>query len=173
MVTLLIPARVKAKVDRVRKNGEANFHACAQTQRANGSASGGGKLSTGVTLPNHIRTLFEALTNDDIIRVAEVYREAMHAERQFWVDQGRSKTGHALGYWQKEPDHKTRIAAANMVAAYRDGLPIARQLALQGTFEELGILLESMRSSGEAARLLGAMPANAREVSSVPCHELP
>lgn len=105
-----------------------------------------------------MRTLLEALGEDDLAAVVRVYREAMNAERSFWKETGRDpKTGKSIGAWHSEPDHKTRISAANMVAAYMEGLPIQRQIQMRGDFVELGDLLHGARASGEAMRLMPAI----------------
>lgn len=100
-----------------------------------------------------LRTLLDALDDEDLSAVVRVYREAMGATRTFFLPpHGKGEKGR----WATEPDHKTRIAAANMVAAYMEGLPIQRQLTMRGEFAELGEMINEMRASGEAARLMPA-----------------
>ena len=83
-----------------------------------------------------IHTLMEILTDEDLRSVAEVYRGALHANQRHWVDEGRDpKLGRARGHWEVIPDFKTRIAAANMIAAYKEGLPVQRQVVLTKAFE--------------------------------------
>ena len=83
-----------------------------------------------------IQTLMEILTDEDLRSVAEVYRGALHANQRHWVDEGKDpKTGRARGHWEVIPDFKTRIAAANMIAAYKEGLPVQRQVVLTKAFE--------------------------------------
>jgi hypothetical protein len=112
---------------------------------AGGEANYDAKLAK---IPRMIRTLLDALTDEDLDRVARVYREAMDAETWVWVDEGNDeKTGRAKGYRQFLPDHKTRIAAANMVAAYKEGLPVQRQIRLDANFTELRDEVEAFKRS--------------------------
>jgi hypothetical protein len=106
-------------------------------------------------IPKIIRTLLDALTDEDLDRVARVYREAMDAETWVWVDEGNDeKTGRAKGHRQFLPDHKTRIAAANMVAAYKEGLPVQRQVRLDGKFSELSDVVERFKQSPAGQRYM-------------------
>jgi hypothetical protein len=100
-----------------------------------------------VRIPKSIQSLLDSLTDDDIRAVAQVYREGMTATRRYWVDEGKDEDGRIKGHWEIEPDHKTRIQAANMVAAYREGLPVHRQIQLTGEFEDLQTLMEPMQQS--------------------------
>jgi hypothetical protein len=130
---------VAAKVGRTRtKNGET-------------------VLPSGLRIPAVIKTLLDTLGEEDLANVARVYRDAMTATRRFWKNEGTDAKGKAKGRWVVEPDHRTRISAANMVAAYMEGLPVQRQIALRGEFSELGDMIREMNESGEARRLLPAL----------------
>jgi hypothetical protein len=103
----------------------------------------------------------DAMDEDDIAQVVRVWREAMNATHRYWRDEGKDpKTGRAKGCWITEPDHKTRIAAANIFAAYKEGLPIQRQVNFNMGHEELRDVIEKAKKSPaalEALRGLGAM----------------
>lgn len=111
-------------------------------------------------VPRIIRGLIDALDDDDIFAVARTYRDALTAETRQWEGAGKDpKTGRALGQWVVTPDHKTRIQAANMIAAYKEGLPVQRQVILTNAFEAMDQVLGRMETSPEAARILsGGQP---------------
>lgn len=142
-----------AIIEESRKSTGRQIRAYAH-EVSGGPASGDIK---GLRIPAPIKTLLSALTDDDLDTVVRVYRDAMGATRRFWVDEGKDENGRAKGHWQEEEDHRVRVQAANMVAAYMEGLPIQRQVMIGGKFAELGDMIREMRLSGEAARLLPAV----------------
>lgn len=105
-------------------------------------------------IPAQIKTLLTMLEAGDLDSVVTVYRDAMTATRKYWIDEGKDERGKCKGHWETEADHRTRITAANMVAAYMEGLPIQRQIQMRGDFVELSQLIDSARQSSEAMRLL-------------------
>jgi hypothetical protein len=122
--------------------------------------SANGKAAMVVKIPKVIRTLLDSINDDDLDQVARVYREAMNAERRYWRDDGENaETGQAKGVWVIEPDHKTRIAAANMVAAYKEGLPVQRQIRLDAHFDELSDVVERFKRSPAAQDFIQRMAA--------------
>ena len=109
-------------------------------------------------LPKVLRTLLDAITDDDVDMVVKVWREAMVATRSFWRESGRDpETKKSIGEWVTEPDHRTRLEASKLVAAYKEGLPIQRQAHFHGTFEDLGQALGKLASSPEGARALASL----------------
>jgi hypothetical protein len=101
-----------------------------------------------IKIPKVIRTLLDSISDDDVEAVGRVYREAMNATHRYWRDDGKDpKTGRAKGAWVIEPDHKTRLAAANMIAAYKEGLPVQRQIRLGANFTELRDEVEAFKRS--------------------------
>ena len=122
------------------------------------------KLERGKVVPAIMKSLLDALDEGDIAAVVRVYREAMLATRRYWRNGGKSESGQALGEWITEPDHRSRLAAANMVAAYLEGLPVQRQIQFRGDFVELGELLGGARQSGEAMRLMPRVGTMTREL---------
>jgi hypothetical protein len=102
-----------------------------------------------------IQTLMEILTDEDLQRVAEVYRGALHANQRHWVDEGKDpKTGRARGHWEIIPDFKTRIAAANMIAAYKEGLPVQRQVVINKAFESADEAIKKIKDSPELLKAI-------------------
>lgn len=124
--------------------------------RASAHARETGKAVPGPVgrIPVVIKTLLDALGDEDLAEVVRVYREAMNATRRYWIDEGKDDDGRIKGHWEIEADHRIRILAANMVAAYMEGLPVQRQIRMQGDFVELGELLRDANRSGEGRRLL-------------------
>ena len=53
------------------------------------------------------------------------------------------------------PDHKTRLAAVTLELAYVEGLPVKREIVLTGSFESGESVIERLKNSPEAMRLLG------------------
>ena len=105
-----------------------------------------------------IQTLMEILTDEDLRSVAEVYRGALHANQRHWVDEGKDpKTGRARGHWEVIPDFKTRIAAANMIAAYKEGLPVQRQMVLTKAFESVEETIKKIKDSPELTKAIQAL----------------
>ena len=105
-----------------------------------------------------IQTLMEILTDEDLRSVAEVYRGALHANQRHWVDEGKDpKTGRARGHWEVIPDFKTRIAAANMIAAYKEGLPVQRQVVLTKAFESADETIKKIKDSPELLKAIQAL----------------
>ena len=80
-------------------------------------------------------SLADVLTEEDIERVAKVYRDALGAKQRFSIEEGKDEFGKSIGHWEWQDDHKTRIQAANMIAAYKEGLPVQRQVVLTKAFE--------------------------------------
>jgi hypothetical protein len=102
-----------------------------------------------------IQTLMEILTDEDLKRVAEVYRGALQANQRHWVDEGKDpKTGRAMGHWEVIPDFKTRIVAANMIAAYKEGLPVQRQVVINKAFESADNAIQRIKKSPELLRAI-------------------
>jgi hypothetical protein len=113
------------------------------------------KHSGAIKIPRVVRTLLDSITDHDLDAVARVYREAMNATHRYWRDDGKDpKTGRAKGEWVIEPDHKTRLAAANMVAAYKEGLPVQRQIHLGANFTELKDVVARFKQSPAGQRYL-------------------
>lgn len=124
-----------------------------------------------------LRSLLSAITEDDVEQVVQVWREAMSAVSKRWIDQGKdAETGRAKGFWEELPDHRTRIEAAKMVAAYKEGLPVARQVTLGGTFEELRDVLNAAKTSPaaqEALRMLGGLDFGIQKTGGEKVVEVP
>ena len=71
------------------------------------------------------------------------------------MDEGKDpKTGRARGHWEVIPDFKTRIAAANMIAAYKEGLPVQRQVVLTKAFESAEETIKKIKDSPELLKAI-------------------
>lgn len=103
-----------------------------------------------------LRSLVDAIDDDDVSEVLAVWRRAMKATRKYWQD---PKKGEKRGRWVAEPDFRTQLEASKLVAAYKEGLPVQRQVNLNIGHEELADVLAKAKSSPaalEALKLLGA-----------------
>ena len=98
--------------------------------------------------------LADVLTEEDLERVAKVYRDALGAKQRFWIDEGKDEFGRSIGHWEWQDDHKTRIQAANMIAAYKEGLPVQRQVVLTKAFESADEMLAKIKASPEALKAI-------------------
>ena len=52
------------------------------------------------------------------------------------------------------PDHKTRLAATTLELAYDEGTPVKRSVEIKAEFESADVLIERLRSSPEAMRMM-------------------
>ena len=98
--------------------------------------------------------LADVLTEEDLERVAKVYRDALGAKQRFWIEEGKDESGKSIGHWEWQDDHKTRIQAANMIAAYKEGLPVQRQMVLTKAFESAEETIKKIKDSPELLKAL-------------------
>ena len=85
---------------------------------------GGGQRATPIS---------QLFTAEDHERAAEVVRESLDAEIAIVVP----GTKESPAYVEHVPDHKSRLEAVKFMAAYTEGLPVARQMVLHGDFKDL------------------------------------
>ena len=102
-------------------------------------------------------SLADVLTDEDLERVANVYRDALGAKQRFWIDEGKDEFGKSIGHWEWQDDHKTRIQAANMIAAYKEGLPVQRQVVLTKAFESADETIKKIKDSPELLKAIQAL----------------
>lgn len=112
------------------------------------------KPATLVKTLNKLKTLSDAISEGDLDMVLVVYRDAMTAEQRYWVDEGKDENGRAKGRWEIMPDHNTRIKAANMVAAYKEGLPIQKQMVFTARFEDMSETLAKLQAQPSILELM-------------------
>jgi hypothetical protein len=125
-----------AKAKKTSKNGGPSTRA----------RPGGGPDNSGLE-----KKLSELLTADDLEGAAEVWRDGMKANKFAWsqLEQGFVDTGF--------PDWDVRERMAAKVAAYKEGLPVAKQMIISGTFDDFGKMISKMQGSPEALRVLQSM----------------
>lgn len=75
-----------------------------------------------------VKRLVDRLTEEDREGVVRVWRESLNATRRYWDE--------SAGGWVTEPDWKARQAAAGIIAAYDEGLPVARSESVVVTFKD-------------------------------------
>lgn len=93
--------------------------------------------------------LADLTTDEDIDTCLRVIRQAMNATHRIFDPEHRRMI--------EVPDHKTRLAAATILLAYDEGLPIKRTVALTGDFQSADQLIDRLRGSPEALRaIMGA-----------------
>jgi hypothetical protein len=99
-----------------------------------------------------IRSLIEAIGQEDVDLVVKVWREAMTATRKFQSN----------GEWIEEPDHKTRLEASKLLVAYKEGLPIQRQIVATTNVDDFPERLRRLQQSERYRQLVarGEAPPN-------------
>lgn len=101
-------------------------------------------------------TLANILTDDDLANVAAVYRDGLTATQRIWQENvWTDDKGRLRGKWVEVPDYKTRKACADMIAAYREGLPVQRQAILVQQFESMDQTRERVSHSPELLKAIG------------------
>ncbi len=55
------------------------------------------------------------------------------------------------------PDHRTRLAAVTLMLSYHEGLPVKREVSVSANFESFETVLERLKQSLEAQRMLAGM----------------
>ena len=93
--------------------------------------------------------LADQLTEQDVEDDARVIREAANATIIAYDPHLRKHV--------ERPDHKTRLAATTLRRAYHEGLPVKREISLQANFESGESVIERIKASPEAMRMLGRM----------------
>ena len=93
--------------------------------------------------------LADQLTEQDVEDDARVIREAANATIIAYDPHLRKHV--------ERPDHKTRLAATTLRRAYHEGLPVKREISVQANFESGESVIERIKASPEAMRMLGRM----------------
>ena len=93
--------------------------------------------------------LADQLSEQDVQDDARVIREAANATIIAYDPHLKKHV--------ERPDHKTRLAATTLRRAYHEGLPVKREISLQANFESGESVIERIKASPEAMRMLGRM----------------
>jgi hypothetical protein len=96
--------------------------------------------------------LADIITDEDRERAKEVIRQAMDAEHRIFDPATREMIVVA--------DHKIRLAATTLFLAYVEGTPVRREVSVTANFEPLDSVLERLKESPEARRMLSSMGMN-------------
>lgn len=110
-----------------------------------------------VSIPQKIiASLATILTDDDLLEVAEVYRRGLRAKQRIWVDNAwTDEKGRLRGEWREVDDFRTQKACADMIAAYKEGLPVQRQAILVQKFESIDETRARVSESPEMLKVIG------------------
>lgn len=112
-------------------------------------------------------TLANLLTDDDLANVAAVYRDGLTATQRIWQENAwTDDKGRLRGKWVEVPDYKTRKSCADMIAAYREGLPVQRQAILVQQFESMDQTRERVSHSPELLKAIGNLQKGGVEVET-------
>jgi hypothetical protein len=111
--------------------------------------------------------LANILTDEDIQKVVEVYRDGLKATQRIWQENThRDEKGRLRGSWVEVPDWKTRKACADMIAAYKEGLPVQRQAILVQKFESMEETKERVTQSPEMLKVIAGLAASGVQVET-------
>ncbi len=58
------------------------------------------------------------------------------------------------------PDHRTRLAGVTLMLSYHEGLPVKREVSVSANFESFESVLERLKESPEARRMLSSLGMN-------------
>jgi hypothetical protein len=86
------------------------------------------------------------MTDDDLEGAIGVIRTGLQATKSHWDGVAKRMV--------EEPDFKTRMEAAKTIVAYKEGMPVQRQMVVQESYESLRDMLRAADHSDEARRLL-------------------
>ncbi len=91
----------------------------------------------------------DRLTEGDREKALETIRGAMEAENVIYDGSARKLV--------RTPEYKTRLAAATLLLAYDEGLPVKRQITLTGDFKGAEDVMDRFRNSPEGAKTLAGL----------------
>ncbi len=105
-------------------------------------------LSTEPQLPRRrfSKRLNDILNDDDLDNAMEAIRRALKAQKKHWDGVAKEMVA--------EPDYKVQLDAAKTVLAYREGMPIQRQVVVSEAFESLRDAIIAAEHSPEARKLI-------------------
>lgn len=92
------------------------------------------------------KRLSELLDDGDLELAVDTIRGGLKANKSHWDGVAKQMV--------VEPDYKTRMDAAKTVLAYKEGMPVQRQVVISESFESLRDALAAATHSPEARRLI-------------------
>ena len=92
------------------------------------------------------KRLHDILTEEDLDDAVSAIRRSLKAKKTHW--DGVSKK------MVEEPDYKIQLDAAKTVLAYREGMPVQRQVVVSEAFESLRDAIFAAKHSPEARKLI-------------------
>ena len=98
------------------------------------------------------------MTDDDLAEDMRVLRDAKKATSRVWDIEQKKLV--------EIPDHKTRLAATTFSRAYKEGLPVQRQLVLTKAFESVEETIKKIKGSPEMMKALMALQASGMTVEA-------
>jgi hypothetical protein len=100
------------------------------------------------TLPRRkiAKRLHEILTDEDLSEAVSAIRQSLKAKKSSWDGVAKKMV--------VAPDYKIQIDAAKTILAYREGMPIQRQVVVSEAFESLRDAIIAAEHSPEARKLI-------------------
>lgn len=143
----LIPKHQKTKPNK--SESPTRARACARSREDSKPARN--------SIPQQIAaSLANFLTEEDLADVVAVYRAGLRATQRVWIaEEAVDERGRRRGHWEHHPDFRTRLACADMIAAYKEGLPVQRQAILVQQFESMDQTRERVSHSPELLKAIG------------------
>ena len=92
------------------------------------------------------KRLHEILTDEDLSEAVSAIRQSLKAKKSSWDGVAQKMV--------EGPDYKIQIDAAKTILAYREGMPIQRQVVVSEAFESLRDAIIAAEHSPEARKLI-------------------
>jgi hypothetical protein len=120
------------------------------------------------SIPQRIASsLANILTDDDLAEVVDVYRRGLRAKQRIWVENAfTDDRGRLRGRWEFVDDFRVQKACADMIAAYKEGLPVQRQAILVQKFETMDETRERIANSPELLKAIGNLSKSGIQVEA-------
>ncbi len=99
-----------------------------------------------------VRRLADCIKENAADKNAQVIEDAKNATHRVFDPASRTMI--------EVPDHKTRLAAVTLELAYVEGTPVKREISVTGTFESFETVLDRLKQSPEARRMLAGIGMN-------------
>ena len=102
--------------------------------------------------------LADLMTDDDLAEDMRVLRDAKKATSRVWDIEQKKLV--------EIPDHKTRLAATTFSRAYKEGLPVQRQVVAVAEFKSIEDTIAKLRASPELLRAIANLNSQGIEVEA-------
>lgn len=109
------------------------------------------------------KRLSDLLDDGDLDEAVETIRGAMKANKTHWDGVAKRMV--------EEPDFRIRLEASKTILAYKEGMPVQRQVVMQESFESLRDAIMAAEHSDEAKRIIETEMLTLKNWDSAPPSE--